>query len=423
MDTPSPTPLPDAIERYGRGLGHHVRARWSAAGWNDTALADIAMDALATRPPHEVFDADALFDAVLGGLVMPAGQLDPAGRFGQPPISLYVDDMLEIQALCWFEATTSIHEHGFTGAFVHVAGGSVHARYTFAEDKRLSDRVRLGRLGIERLHVLGPGDPQPIGPGPGTIHAVFHLDDPSISLVVRSRSLFEARHQMMYAPPALAYSPRDRAPLGLSRRLALIGSLARRKDERLLTGWATQLAHWHLHEVVLGLQVAFSAQVDARWLQPVLDACQARWGADFERVLTSLREDQARMRFALARGVVRDRLPRLVVAALAFAPARSAVCELLAAAYPHDDPTEQLIAGLDALMEEPAAHDVLAGSSGLTFSEGERWVLRGFAAGHGESGLLERVAGGQAPEGVDATLVMRLGFALPLTTRLGVLLR
>lgn len=423
MDTPSPTPLPDAIERYGRELGHHVRARWSAAGWNDAALADIAMDALATRPPHEVFDADALFDAVLGGLVMPAGQLDPAGRFGQPPISLYVDDMLEVQALCWFESTTSIHEHAFTGAFVHVAGGSVHARYTFDERKRLSDRVRLGALALQDLRVLSPGAPQRIGPGPGTIHAVFHLDDPSISLVVRSRSLYAARHQMSFAPPALAYSPQDRAPLGLSRRLALIGSLARCKDERLLSGWSEQLAHWNLHEVVLGLRVALASQTDARWLQPVLDACTRRWGADFTEVLGALRDDQARIRFALARSVVRTRDARLVVAALAFAATRAEVLDVLAQAAPDADPTERLVAGLDALMGEPRAHDVLAGSSGLTFTEAERWLLRAFASGQREPDLLALVAAGHAPGDVDANTVMRLAFALPLTSRLGVLLR
>jgi hypothetical protein len=80
-----------------------------------------------------------------------------AKRKGQPPAVLYRNADLEIQALTWMQGTTAIHQHGFDG-------------------------------------VLS---------GTGFIHALFHLERPSVTIVVRNQSTVASFPQYTYRLPGV----------------------------------------------------------------------------------------------------------------------------------------------------------------------------------------------------------------------------
>src|SRR5262245_65760463 len=97
-------------------LGRRLDAQWSDSredlgSW--PARAALALDE--ARPCDHVTMAEIAAWAI-GTDQLPV-QLDPAGRFGQPPITLYRGDHFVIDVLFWIEASLAIHQHAFYGAF------------------------------------------------------------------------------------------------------------------------------------------------------------------------------------------------------------------------------------------------------------------------------------------------------------------
>ena len=85
------------------------------------------------------------------------------------------------------DATASIHQHAFSGAFRVVTGSSLHSEYEFVEQARVSQLLLLGEVRTQRLEALTRGDVRRITSGrAGLVHSLFHLDQPSVTLVIRT---------------------------------------------------------------------------------------------------------------------------------------------------------------------------------------------------------------------------------------------
>lgn len=162
-------------------------------------------------PSAHITHAD-LIDYVLG-----AGQLcrqaDLDGKFAEPPLSLYRGEHFDISALTWLDATTSIHQHAFCGAFHVLAGSSIHSRYRFQpwQEPVFKQRAIAGRLQLQGIEVLRPGDTRAIVRGDALIHSLFHLVRPSLTIVVRTITDDPATEvQYDYRWPGLAFDPFQR---------------------------------------------------------------------------------------------------------------------------------------------------------------------------------------------------------------------
>src|ERR1019366_9823901 len=82
---------------------------------------------------------------------------------------------------------------------------------------------------------LTRGDVRPILPGSGLVHALFHLDRPSVSVVVRTPSDALAGPQYSYSRAGLAFDPFAKSD-ALTRKLEtldLLRTLARPEFETL----------------------------------------------------------------------------------------------------------------------------------------------------------------------------------------------
>ncbi|MEX1364669.1 MAG: hypothetical protein AB1Z98_16195 [Nannocystaceae bacterium] len=135
--------------------------------------------------------------------------------FGEPPCTLFHAPQFHIDALFWLGPTTSIHEHGFSGAFTLLEGESLQAVYDFDEQRRLSGLVGLGELELRSLTMVRRGEVQPIAAGSSFIHSVFHLGAPTVTLVVRTTDDPRVARQRDFLPPGIAYDLRS---LGYERR-------------------------------------------------------------------------------------------------------------------------------------------------------------------------------------------------------------
>jgi hypothetical protein len=134
-------------------------------------------------------------------------QFDLVGQFGDPPLTLWRSSRIIVDVYTWMDGTTSIHEHAFRGAFAVLSGASIHAHYEFCERGRSSSRLRWGSLEPGQVELLRRGDVRAIDAS-STIHALFHTERPTLSIVVRSYRDRDASIQYDYLVPGVAFDPR-----------------------------------------------------------------------------------------------------------------------------------------------------------------------------------------------------------------------
>ncbi len=171
---------------YFETLGRLVDQRWTAAGRRADQLAELAETALLDVPVPDSLTVKTVLGLLATGTGLPKQR--PSGdKFGQPPAVMYKGEDFEIQALTWMEGTTSIHQHGFDGAFRVLCGSSLHVRYTYDTAETLAEgHLLAGELTMIEPEILRVGDVRPVVSGFDFIHALFHLERPSVTIVVRN---------------------------------------------------------------------------------------------------------------------------------------------------------------------------------------------------------------------------------------------
>jgi hypothetical protein len=138
-------------------------------------------------------------------------QINPS--FGEPALTLFLHDGFRIDALCWRQGATSIHHHGFSGAFGLLAGTSLHRAFAFTGTRPTdSPAVELLEGLSETVTVLREKDVWPIEEGPGFVHQVTHLETPAVTLVLRSHEALAGTVEWSYLPPGVRVAAREGIP-------------------------------------------------------------------------------------------------------------------------------------------------------------------------------------------------------------------
>jgi hypothetical protein len=190
------------VEPFFR-IGDLIKERWRSTCFDEEGFADIATDVLGRELPALGVTLDDVLDWVHASRRLPT-QIE--FQFGQP-ITVFHDPRFYIDVLTWVDSTTNIHEHGFSGAFGVLHGSSLHARHAFDVERRYCEHLFQGRTTLTELEVLRAGDVRPIYAGARSAHALFHLDRPSLSVVVRNPKTTIAPIQLCYLRSGLAYNP------------------------------------------------------------------------------------------------------------------------------------------------------------------------------------------------------------------------
>jgi hypothetical protein len=191
----------DFFQKLGRSLDD----RWRAKHYDEDAFPELAAAALKEFSPAENVATYAPLVELLTGRDS-APQIG-RGDFGQPPVQVFVSRRFYIEALYWLDSTTAIHEHGFNGAFHVMSGSSIHCLYRFDAERRYNSGALTGRLTREFVELLKKGDTRPILAGKAMAHSLFHLDRPSVTIVVRTSHTPGADPQYSYTFPGLAEDP------------------------------------------------------------------------------------------------------------------------------------------------------------------------------------------------------------------------
>jgi len=214
------------MNQFFLDLGRTVLARWKAQNFALARFPEIAQAMLEERPPAKHVDLSALVKEVLLDDEQP---FQTGSGFGQPELVVYDDPRFYIQILFWLEGTTDIHQHKFSGAFHVLEGSSIHSQFVFENAESVSAHLRVGDLRMKDTRLLETGSTVPIISGRDHIHSLFHLDTPSVSVVIRTHTDPGTGPQFTYLPPHLAVDPFHHDAL-TNRRKQLLDVLEKTGD-------------------------------------------------------------------------------------------------------------------------------------------------------------------------------------------------
>jgi hypothetical protein len=187
-------------------LGAEIEDLWRAANYDEAVFPEIAADALkrANIPTH--ISAWDVVEWTMQETFLPE-QRDLRGSFGDPPVTLYNGPRFHIDVYFWLEGTTAIHQHAFCGAFQVLMGASIHSWYEFERAEAINTFTEIGDMNLRLCELLSVGDVQSIEAGKRYIHGLFHLEQPSATIVVRTLKSPMFLPQFSYYKPHLAIDP------------------------------------------------------------------------------------------------------------------------------------------------------------------------------------------------------------------------
>jgi hypothetical protein len=189
---------------YFEKLGRTVLERWREQNFSLAVFPELTRIAIEEVPPSKNIDIDELIHEFLSNDDQP---FQSESSFGQPELIAFNDTRFYIQILFWLEGTTEIHQHEFSGAFHVMQGSSVHSEFDFVGARSVTPHIRTGDLRVKQIELLETGRTVPITSGRDCIHSLFHLDTPSITVVIRTHHDPGTGPQYNYLPPHIAINP------------------------------------------------------------------------------------------------------------------------------------------------------------------------------------------------------------------------
>lgn len=316
-------------------LGTQVAARWKEQGGRIESFAEIATQSLRESGVLSTVSIGEIAEWLASSRDIPKQE---AKEFGQPPINVYVGENFHIQVLFWLDGTTAIHEHSFAGAFGVLHGSSVHSRYRFELQRELAKELLIGNVRFVSSELLQKGDLHPIEVGSSFIHALFHLDHPSVSVVVRT-SFPASTIQYSYIKPHVAFDPSDEDKT-LSTQMRLLESLRSFRSDSYWRYADLLLDHERplLLFNVLGNASQSSASAPDQWQALVDKACRLHGTELVEKLLASINTENAGRKLSRLRMVVHAPDYRFFLALLLNVPDRNSLLSLIARRFPSEQP-------------------------------------------------------------------------------------
>lgn len=319
-------------------LGRRVRERWQAADFSLAAFPDIARTALEENPPAAQVDLTALIRSFLRDDEQPH---QTASGFGQPELVVFDDPRFYIQLLFWLDGTTQIHQHEFSGAFHVLAGSSLHAEFTFDNVRPVTAHFRLGDLQLTGTELLETGRTVPIVSGAASIHSLFHLETPSVTVVVRTHSDPGTGPQFTYLPPHVAVDPFFSDAL-TTRRLQLLDVLDRTGAEDYGEVVRAMVASLDYERGFFTLQNCLVALQERGEWEETWDVFAKKHGSLAAYAAPTLEEIVWRDRLVSLRSSIEDADHRFFLALLLNVPRAPDILSLVAARFPGDAATTVL---------------------------------------------------------------------------------
>src|SRR5579871_52904 len=357
-------------------LASNIHTEWTRYGRDELVFPQLCQSML-ERFPDLLVSAEDVLRWLVTAEHLPK-QFDPDSKFGNVALTVATRDDFFIQVLIWTDSTTGIHQHGFSGAFLVLHGSSLHSLWSFQECRRWSDRLKGGQLTLRSTEYLRSGSVRPIVPSNAMIHSLFHLESPSITVVVRTPMSAVFVPQLSYERSGLAYDPRVELARNekLSQVVRMLWTSNHPLRESLSETAMSTLDAYSAVRIILSLRSRPEAQASLieMWSErdPELAALLRKTveRIDSDRSILMLRKQ--------------TRLPRhrMLLALVLNLPDRASIESVLRQILAEDDPGEWLRETICSMHITPAER--LQGKSvlGLPLNELPEEALRLLVEGH-----------------------------------------
>jgi hypothetical protein len=326
------------VSNYFNDFGAHLANEWQRFNFDSRAFADLASIELTRWKPWNVVSPTDVVWWLTDRHQLP-NQVNLDGSFGEPPITLFWHPRFFIEALHWAVGSPLVHQHAFAGAFAVWHGSSVHSRFTFRVSRRLNAAMSVGHVQFEDVRVLPTGAVEPIHPGSALIHSTFHLDTPSITIVVRTHSDREYQPQYSYYQPSLAMDPFFRDPTVI-RRVQLLSYLDRIHSDLFDEAARRSIAASDIYGAYRILECLWQSSHGQQALSMGVECARAYHGDVIDQLQAVLFERGRQEVIKSRRAVVRSSELRFFLALLMSVPTSAGILAAIRMRYPDDDPRE-----------------------------------------------------------------------------------
>lgn len=319
------------VERFAE-LAKSIGQAWKDKQYEESAFPECAASKLRESRILETVDADEIIDWLM---LSPGVPQQDTHDFGQPPIIVHFEARFFIQVLYWIDGTTSIHQHSFSGAFGVLRGSSLHSSYAFEPDDDVDAVVVSGSLRLLRSELLQRGSVRTITRSE-LIHSLFHLDRPSVSVVVRTSGSGGSGRQYDYLTPAVAIDPFHKPPLSTIqlRMLETLHTINKPKFWQTAESSLESCSLWMFYRT-LALAYKVSDEPD-RWNR-LLEVASRRFARLTAAIVTCLEESKRQGVIVTLRSQVHDPTHRFFLALLLILPNREAIYCKIQERYPGSD--------------------------------------------------------------------------------------
>lgn len=341
-------------EAFFRALGERIEAAFLEAGHDEARFPEIAERALRDARPADHLRDTSVLEWLMRARSIPR-QINIAYDFGQPAVVVYSAPLWYIEVIHWLDGTTNIHQHGFNGAFSVLAGSSLHTRYSFEPKARYGARLLRGDLARTGAELLRAGDVRRIDAGAGLIHSLFHLERPSVTVVVRTDHVPGDTPQYTFEEPGLAFDPFHQPELLVRRRQAIeaLAAFAPRKLARTLPETLGSVDPFTL----VSLSLAAAPLVGESELRRALVPAREKAGDLVDTILEVAHRRRRRARLIALRSRLRSADHRFFLALLLSFDTVSDMRSVVRARHPESDPDDLLIQWLSEVTSAPDPED------------------------------------------------------------------
>ena len=334
-------------------LGETVEYLWREKNYDETLFPPIAANCLREANLPGKLSAWEVIEWTLKQTHLPE-QKDVGGKFGDPPITLYNSPRFHIDVYFWLEGTTAIHQHAFCGAFQVLMGSSIHSWFDFETSEKINTFTEIGNLNLKTCDLLSVGDVQEIQAGKPYIHGLFHLDQPSATIVVRTHRSPLHLPQFSYYKPYLAIDPFFEEPDTL-KKLQSISALIRAKHpetDQMISEWLETADFQTTFSILSNLRSflqsnkldqMFNPNAPAERFEKFMEIARARHG-EKANIFPKIFEHRENVEQIIKRrSYVTDGEQRFFLALLMNIEGKNQIFALIKEKFPDNDPVEKVL--------------------------------------------------------------------------------
>lgn len=351
-------------------IGRDLTERWRREGGSVAAFSALAAAVLRDHDPAAHVTPGDIAERLLDAARLPA----QAPVSIEYPFTLFRCEQFTVSAFFWVDGTVDIHDHAFWGAFQVAAGSSIHVRYRYTELERITPGMSRGELASLGAEELRRGDVREIVPGRGFIHGLFHIERPTVTVLIATAG--EPRHgpAFSYLHPGLAVNVFAK-DAERERRLKALSLVAATWPNEYPAAVSRFINDGAPDDAFRGLQHAFKT-LDGDGFDAVLGAARAAHGPLANLWQVAFEESRRQANIIERRAFIHDPVHRFFLAVVLNAPDRATILRMVAERVPGVDPVDTIMGWVRELSE--IAVDGPAGPTaiGAPLDEASLIVLR-----------------------------------------------